>query len=98
MAKLYLIVHKVVGKRVIEERGIYAPVTPSGTVVVDSVVASVYVGGFRGPLDDPRLQHTASWPLRALGLPFMSTLNKMFGMPVWVHTTLQMYSGLASII
>ena len=92
---------QVVGKRVIEDRGIYAPVTPSGTVVVDSVVASVYVRGFAGSMNDPRVQHAISWPLRMLNTHILAGFNKMMpddGIPLWGLQLAQLYAGLGSIV
>ncbi|KAK3592844.1 hypothetical protein CHS0354_028920 [Potamilus streckersoni] len=64
--------------------GIYAPITMSGTIVVNSVLASCYVD-----VVPPQIAHPLLWPARQLyqlspSLSTATNIHGKHGMPIWV--------------
>ncbi|KAK3597702.1 hypothetical protein CHS0354_040077 [Potamilus streckersoni] len=75
------------------EVGIYAPITMSGTIIVDNVLASCYVD-----IVPPKFSHPMLWPLRQLYrmAPSLSarinTLGKG-GYPAWIKFIMNKFLG-----
>ena len=66
-------------------RGMYAPFTETGTIVVNGVLASCYVD-----LLPPSVSHLMLWPVRKLyevcpGLCSILSYGRFDGIPLWMH-------------